>query len=118
MNKELALKLNEVMNKMSELSHEEKVIPYMGWFWRELLDWEADALPLSREESHGFFWLDIAGKWDYEFVRVNAEYSRRILENMIQLGETFLTLVDLLKIENVRANDERPSRKVRSQNEM
>lgn len=84
-NKKLIAELNELMKtEIDGFDEENKVFPYLGWFWRNIDDdYEADGLPMSY--YGGIWWLDEAGKWSYPQKRLSVEETNKALKIWITI---------------------------------
>lgn len=83
-NKKLIEELNELMKtELEGFDEDNKVFPYLGWFWRSIDDYEAEGLPMSYHE--GYWWLDEAGKWDYPKRRLSVEETNKVLKIWITI---------------------------------
>lgn len=101
MSENLALILNEKMRDALEFGWGDKVLPYLGWFWRDLSDWQEKALPLSKPEDFDFYWLDCAHKWSYPSITLDEEKSEEILRKMITHTDSFIELMRALHSINI-----------------
>jgi len=95
--KELAEKLNELMES-EDLINENKAIPYLGWWWRDISP-DIPRLTLSWPSEDGPGWIDEARKWGYLSKIVEISKSIEILEACITVVEANIKLVKLLKQE-------------------
>jgi len=93
----LIRKLNDLVRKVEDKTlGMDKVIPYLGWFWRDI-DEDTEYLIFSLPKGSDYYWLDEAQKWDYpEKVIRNPGEIKIILERMISILEAFLLLVEVL----------------------
>ena len=93
----LIRKLNELVRKSEDTTlGMDKIIPYLGWFWRDI-DEDTEYLVFSRPKGSNYYWLDEAQKWDYpqKIIR-NPEEIKTILSRMIEVLEAYLLLVEIL----------------------
>ena len=91
-NEELAEELNELVDEIGKLT-EVKVVPYLGWFWRNINEDDANNLPLSLPEDEKIWWIDIPRKWDYPHYRCTEKESRLILKKAVKLALVWLDYV-------------------------
>ena len=80
----LATKLNELMNQDSIADMDEKLIPYLGWVWRDITP-EIPRFVLSWHEGH--WWIDEARKWGYPSKMIEGEEAIKLLKMCITTVE-------------------------------
>ena len=81
-NEELAKEFNELVDKLEKFT-EMKIVPYLGWYWRDIDEDDANNLPLSFPRGENFWWVDIPGKWDFPHYHCTKKESQLILEKLM-----------------------------------
>lgn len=85
--KKLKKEINQLMKKYDSEGDSEKLIDYLGWWWRNM-DEDSDSEMFSHLD--GKWWLDCAGKWDYptqiisgrELINILKNYRKKILKKL------------------------------------
>ncbi len=104
-NKKLILELNKLMDTESELpgfANDNKIIPYLGWYWRSIEIFEAKGITVSL--YNGLWWIDETGKWDCPKKRLTTEDTNKALKLWISIVKTRIEYCDLSKSWNAEAN--------------
>ena len=90
-NQRLIKKLNELMRHPLIDNMDEKPIPFLGWYWRDI---EPEFGRLYLSWLDGKWWIDEAGKWpylkgvyDYDEANIVLKYMVNLLESTIKLNE-------------------------------
>ena len=95
-NQELATRLNELASNLAKIS-DQRIIPYLGWYWRDITDFHIENLVLSLPENSDFYWLDVARKWDYQTYSCSSEESAIVMTKLIKIAEAYLDYVDTVR---------------------
>lgn len=80
----LERKLDGLMkaDKISDM--DEKLVPYLGWWWREIGP-DYPSIRMSWLEGH--WWIDECGKWAYPSKTIGEEEAIALLEQCIKVAE-------------------------------
>jgi len=88
-NNTLAEELNKLMKQESVLG-DRKIIPYLGWYWRDIEALDSQNIQLSMPEGEQFYWIDVARKWDYPSLYCSEEQTKVILQKAITLAKAYI----------------------------
>lgn len=68
-----------------------KLVPYLGWFWRDL-DEDNQLLSLTSGEV----WIDPANKWDYPYTRMTKGDTKKLKVMIADICKRAIKLKRLL----------------------
>ena len=107
--KEIVKELNKLAREISR-HYDQKPIPYLGWFWRDIENSNAlsvslpiddlkelDEEEIEKEFDREILWIDVAFKWDYPHITLSEKESRELILIAYEIAKDFKRWIEKSK---------------------
>ena len=94
--------LDDLVIKAEE-NRDNKIIPYLGWFWREFPDYMQE---VDLALCEGKIWIDNAKKWSYPYCKSSIEDAIKIKELIKDIAIKNIELSNILESYKDKMNDD------------